>query len=303
MEQLYHLHMIKYCVIFWPMSKTEDGTTTRADQNPLNEMTVVTGFGEVSVQGRRPEMEDEHIIIPGFRDTPDEFFAGVYDGHGGGSKTESRSSKIGDRKSIKHQTSNIKNLSSIFNNQSSSTQVIIVTGDRDLLQLVNKKVLILAPVIGVTKMILFDVDKVKEKYGLPPEKIVDYKALVGDSSDNYPGVRGIGPKTASDLVSRFGSLEDIYKNLGEINPKTAEKLAQDAEQSALAKKLAKIEVNAPIKFKLSECELKNMDRQALLAEFEDLNFNSLINRFKLDQKPKVDKVKKKKPNEDQLGLL
>jgi len=84
----------------------------------------------------------------------------------GGSKTESRSSKIGDRKSIKHQTSNIKNLSSIFNNQSSSTQVIIVTGDRDLLQLVNKKVLILAPVIGVTKMILFDVDKVKEKSGL-----------------------------------------------------------------------------------------------------------------------------------------
>lgn len=185
-------------------------------------------------------------------------------------------------------------------------QVIILTGDRDLLQLVNHNVLILAPIVGVTKMILFDSDKVKEKYGLEPHQFVDYKALVGDSSDNYPGVSGIGPKTAADLINKFHTLEEIYNNLGEINPKTAEKLATDAEQSALAKKLATIELNAPIHLKFEDCRLANMDRTALLKEFEELNFNSLINRFKLDHPPSrkaTEDKKKSEPSKDQLGLL
>ncbi len=187
-------------------------------------------------------------------------------------------------------------------------QVIILTGDRDMLQLVNHSVLILAPIVGVTKMILFDSDKVKEKYGLEPHQFIDYKALVGDSSDNYPGVSGIGPKTAADLLNKYHTLEGIYENLGEINPKTAEKLATDAEQAAMAKKLATIELNAPIKLKFEECLLSNLDREALLKEFENLNFNSLINRFKLDRKPshsaKASRDKKKnEASEDQLGLL
>ncbi len=187
-------------------------------------------------------------------------------------------------------------------------QVIIVTGDRDLLQLVNDQVLILAPIIGVTKMILFDSDKVKEKYGVSPSNFVDYKALIGDNSDNYPGVNGIGPKTAIDLVNRFGTLEKMYQNLGEINPKTAEKLATDAEQAALAKKLATIEVNAPIHLKFDECKVENLDRKVLLDAFEKLDFNSLIARFKLDHptSPKASRDKKTKREEemkDQLGLL
>lgn len=187
------------------------------------------------------------------------------------------------------------------------SQVIIVTGDRDMLQLVNHSVLILAPIVGVTKMILFDTDKVKEKYGLEPHQFIDYKALVGDSSDNYPGVTGIGPKTASDLINRFGTLEGIYSNLGEINPKTAEKLATDAEQSSMAKKLATIELNAPIHLRPDECKLSNLDREALLKEFESLNFNSLINRFKLDHPPSrkatEDKKAKNEPNKDQMSLI
>lgn len=182
-------------------------------------------------------------------------------------------------------------------------QVIIVSGDRDLLQLVNPKVLVLAPIVGVTKMILFDENAVREKYSLNPIQIIDYKALVGDNSDNYPGVTGIGPKTAADLINRFGSLEGIYQNLGEINPKTAEKLALDAEQSAMAKKLATIELNAPIHLKFDECEISKFDKKELLKEFERLGFNSLIARFKLDQKPKEEKPKKNEPAEDQLGLL
>lgn len=182
-------------------------------------------------------------------------------------------------------------------------QVIIVTGDRDMLQLINPNVLILAPIVGVTKMILFDEAKVKEKYGLEPHQFIDYKALVGDSSDNYPGVAGIGPKTAADLINKFGTLENIYNNLGEINPKTAKKLATDAEQAVMAKKLATIELNVPINLEFEQCLLANLDRSALLKEFEDLNFNSLINRFKLDKEIKVEKPKKDEVSNDQMNLL
>lgn len=183
-------------------------------------------------------------------------------------------------------------------------QVIILTGDRDMLQLVNHKVLVLAPIIGVTKMILFDEEKVKEKYGLEPHQFVDYKSLVGDSSDNYPGVTGVGPKTASDLITKYHTLEGIYANLGEINPKTAEKLATDAEQAAMAKKLATIEREVPISFEPEKSDLSNLDRKTLLSEFEELSFSSLISRFRLDKLTTGEKSQvKKKENEDQLNLL
>lgn len=194
--------------------------------------------------------------------------------------------------------------------ENKENDVVILTGDRDLLQLVNHRVRILAPVTGVTKMILFDEDKVREKYDLEPEQIIDYKALVGDASDNYPGVSGIGPKGAANLLNEYKTLEGIYKNLDRINPKTAEKLAIDAEQSALAKILATIDVSAPIKLKMNECKLADMDRKELLKAFEEYQFNSLINRFKLDIEPtantkaKADKKKKKEEEmKDQLGLL
>ena len=187
--------------------------------------------------------------------------------------------------------------------ENKENQVIILTGDRDLLQLVNKQVLILSPITGVTKMIMFDDDKVMEKYGLTPSQFIDYKALVGDSSDNYPGVNGIGPKGAANLLNKYQTLEGIYEHIGEISPNVAEKLANDAEQSALAKKLATIEINAPIHLKFDECDMNKMDRKVLLQEFETLSFNSLITLFKLDQKPKEGKPKKDEPNEDQLGLL
>ncbi len=182
-------------------------------------------------------------------------------------------------------------------------QVIIVSGDRDLLQLIRKNVLVLAPIVGVTKMILFDEEKVREKYGLEPNQIVDYKSLVGDPSDNYPGVGGIGPKTASDLLSKYETLEGIYENLGEINPKLVEKLSVDAEQAAMAKKLATIEVGSPIQLNLRESELRKMDRKELYQSFVELGFSSLITRFKLDKEIKIEKVAEAKEDEDQLNLL
>ena len=142
-------------------------------------------------------------------------------------------------------------------------QTIIVSGDRDLMQLVNSKVLILAPIIGITKMTLFDEDKVKEKYGLKPEQIIDYKALVGDASDNYPGVSGIGPKTASDLLNKYQTLENLYQHLADLSPQVQEKLANDAEQASLAKKLATIITDAPVKLSEDEAEIGKINMEEL----------------------------------------
>jgi DNA polymerase-1 len=189
-------------------------------------------------------------------------------------------------------------------------QTIIVSGDRDLLQLVNRQVLMLAPIIGMTKMTLFDEIKVKEKYGLEPWQIVDYKALVGDSSDNYPGVNGIGPKTASGLLNKYQTLEGIYEHLGELPPQIQEKLANDAEQAALAKKLAAIVLDVPIKFEKADAEIGKIDNEALKKVFEKLNFKSLLERLAKKERVNVQNPPshkatedKKKKDEEQMNLL
>lgn len=187
--------------------------------------------------------------------------------------------------------------------------VIILSGDRDLLQLVNHRVMEMAPIVGVTKMILFNEERVRDKYGLEPYQIVDYKSLVGDASDNYPGVSGIGPKTASGLINKFGSLEGIYDHLAEINPKLSEKLATDAEQAALAKKLATIALDAPIHYMQDECKTEDIDNKSLLKSFKEQGFQSLINRFNLGKAPEITKIeekpveKKVKKDSDQMNLL
>ena len=180
-------------------------------------------------------------------------------------------------------------------------QVIILSGDRDLLQLVNSHVLMLAPITGISNMTLFDETKVKEKYGLKPSQIVDYKALVGDASDNYPGVTGIGPKTASDLLNKYGDLENLYKHISDLPLNMQNKLAQDAEQAAMAKKLATIIKDVPVKLEEHRATTQIMDKEGLRKVFQELNFKSLLNRF-----PKTPEIKKKpikKEEDPQLDLL
>jgi len=190
--------------------------------------------------------------------------------------------------------------SSKFKVQSSET--IIVSGDRDMLQLVNSYVKVLAPVKGITEMILFDEKKVEEKYGIKPLQIIDYKALVGDASDNYPGVKGIGPKTAASLLKEYGSFENMYKAINSLPPKISEKLATDAEQAALAKKLATIVTDAPIKLKLDECSMDKFSIEGARRAFEELGFKSLLKRLENGGIKEENGVERNKDNE-QLGLL
>ena len=159
----------------------------------------------------------------------------------------------------------------------------ILTGDRDLLQLVNEKTRVLAPILGISNMTEYDGAKVEEKFGVKPSQFVDYKALVGDSSDGYPGVNGIGPKTASNLLKEFGTFENLYHNLGKITPRIAEKLAKDAEQAALAKKLAKILTDAPVTLHIEKCSLSHMTKEDLYEMCDAFNFNSIKKRIETMQ--------------------
>ena len=119
-------------------------------------------------------------------------------------------------------------------------EVVIVTGDRDILQLVNGRVRLYMPAGGLKDGVLMDGKSVVEKLGVMPEQIVDYKGLVGDPSDNYPGVAGIGPKTAVGLIGKYGTVENIYEHLGEIGAGVAKKLEANREGAEISKRLAKI---------------------------------------------------------------
>lgn len=186
-------------------------------------------------------------------------------------------------------------------------EVIVFSGDRDLLQLVNSQVKILAPITGMTKFIIFDEKTVLEKFNILPKQIIDYKALVGDGSDGYPGVTGIGPKTAGELINKYQTLENIYKKLGEINPKIANKLANDAEQAILCKKLATIILDAPVHLNLNQGNLKNFTTEKFTRMFEIYGFNSLKNRLSFFKKSENIPEKKSKlkslKNENQMSLI
>jgi len=179
-----------------------------------------------------------------------------------------------------------------------NVEVMIVTGDRDIMQLVNKKVKVYAPKRGFAEPEIFDEKKVKIFLGITPKQIIDYKALVGDTSDNYPGVSGIGPKTTVELLNQYGDLKTIYKNLEKIKPLLAQKLEDDKENAYLSQKLATIVTKVPLKLNLKACLVHDYDHQKAVKLFEELEFKSLINKL-----PGVKKEKEKKDENNQMSLI
>lgn len=160
--------------------------------------------------------------------------------------------------------------------------VYIITGDRDMLQLVTKQTKVLAPIKGISEMTLFDAEKVREKYGINPDQFIELKALMGDSSDNYPGVAGIGPKTAANLINEFGSIQKIYVSLDKIkakNPNLAAKLESGAENAKLAHQLATILTDAPFEYDFATCDIKNLDIAGFKKALEAYDFKTLPKRL------------------------
>jgi len=180
-------------------------------------------------------------------------------------------------------------------------EVIIVTGDKDIMQLIEEKIKVYVPKKGFADPEIFDQKKVKEFLGIKPSQIVDYKALIGDSSDNYPGVPGIGPKTAVELLEKYGSFQKIYQNLRQIKPILAEKLKTGRESGLLSQKLATIIINVSLKFSLEKCLLHDYDHQKAVKLFEELEFKSLI--YKLPGMEEKPKEKKDKEEKKQMSFL
>ncbi|HZD10139.1 MAG TPA: 5'-3' exonuclease H3TH domain-containing protein, partial [Candidatus Binatia bacterium] len=168
--------------------------------------------------------------------------------------------------------------------------VLIVTGDQDLLQLVDDNTQVQLPESrSVSEQIIYDVAAVEEKMGIRPEQIVDYKAMVGDSSDNIPGVRGVGDKTATRLLQKYGDLDTIYENLDEIKTRFRNKLEEGKESAYLSQRLAQIVTDVPIKLKLEACVARDFDAKEVLALFRELEFRSLSGRLAeaLEQVPQL----------------
>ncbi len=159
-------------------------------------------------------------------------------------------------------------------------EVVIITGDRDLLQLVNDKVKLYMPLLGLSTAKIYGRAETQERMGVVPELIPDYKALVGDPSDNYKGVAGIGPKTAIGLLQKYGSVDGVYKHLKEIPQKTREKLENDKKNAALSYKLATIVRNVPVKLDLESAGKWDVDNKKVLELFKEYGFKTLTERVK-----------------------
>lgn len=158
---------------------------------------------------------------------------------------------------------------------------VILTGDLDALQLVEGEKIV-AEIIksGAENTIIYNEEAVKTRYGLKPSQLPDYKGLVGDASDNIPGVKGIGPKTAAALLQEFGNLEETFASVGIIERKTAEKLAGERETALLSRDLATIRRDAPIVCPtLSDLAVSDLPREELTAYFSELGFTSLVKRL------------------------
>jgi DNA polymerase I len=155
-----------------------------------------------------------------------------------------------------------------------------VTPDKDYIQLVTDKTIIAKPGRGTDEVSFFDVKKVKEDYGFEPKQMIDYLALVGDSSDNIPGVRGVGEKTALPLIRQFGSIENLYKNLEKVDkPGTKKKLEENKDNAFLSKELATINCKVPVDIDFEKAKFSKPDLDKLRELFVELEFKSLFSRL------------------------
>jgi len=159
---------------------------------------------------------------------------------------------------------------------------VIVTGDADTMQLVSPKVKVLYPKPGrsFSNTILYDESAVSDKYGVSPEHITDLKGLVGDPSDNIPGVSGVGKKTAVKLIQQFGTVEEIYAHLDEVTPPKLQALLRQHEAVARqSKELATIVTEIPLSLHLDACHISHYDRQRVAELFRELEFSTLLPRL------------------------
>ena len=155
----------------------------------------------------------------------------------------------------------------------------IVSGDLDGLQLVNDHVRLLTTRMGVASTVIYDEAKVMERYGLRPDQMLDYKALKGDTSDNIPGVPGVGEKTAVQLLQQFETLDGVYERLDEVKGKLRDRLAEHRESAFMSREVGRIIIDLPVELNLDEGRTGRYDRRAVAQRFRELEFRTLIDRL------------------------
>ncbi len=166
-------------------------------------------------------------------------------------------------------------------------EVVILSGDRDTFQLATNKVTIRIPhtKAGKTETDEYNKEKIIEKYGIKPEQLIDVKGLQGDTSDNIPGVPGVGEKTALKLIQEYGSIENLYKKIEEgkddLKGKQREKIVENKDLAYLSKTLGTINLEVPIEDNLEDFKVEEWDKQKVYEIFKELNFNRYIDRFSL----------------------
>ncbi|MBU0546589.1 hypothetical protein KKA72_00020 [Patescibacteria group bacterium] len=183
----------------------------------------------------------------------------------------------------------------------SELEIVVLSGDRDPLQLINNQIKVLVLNKGIKNSICYDEDGVKEKYGISPIQMIDFKALRGDPSDNIPGVSGIGEKTAVKLLKEFNDLDNLYKELEDSNkeknitPKWQEILLKQKKQAYLSRFLGLIRQDVPIDFNLAQCQWQGYGQEAIKI-LQEFGFKTLVKRLSEtdedNQKEKADPLKK-----------
>ncbi|MFL0504719.1 DNA polymerase I [Ureibacillus sp. 179-F W5.1 NHS] len=177
--------------------------------------------------------------------------------------------------------------------ESENMDVIIVSGDKDLTQLATDKVTVYITRKGMTDIEKYTPSHIEEKYGLSPLQIIDMKGLMGDTSDNIPGVPGVGEKTAIKLLKEYGSVEALYEQIDDMKKsKMKEKLVENEEQAKMSKKLATIFTEAPIDISLEDLNYPGPNEEEVLNVWQELSFKSLIEKsdFQMEEKETAELV-------------
>ena len=168
--------------------------------------------------------------------------------------------------------------------QKEGFEVDIFTGDRDYLQLVDDNILVYLTKKGISEIKLMNTESILEEYDLSPKQLIDVKALQGDSSDNIPGVKGVGEKTALKLIQEYGNLENLYENIDNLKGKLKENLVNEKDKAYLSRYLGEIFLGVPIERNIEDFEIKDVNYNEYLKKLEKLEFNSIINKHFKDIK-------------------
>ena len=177
----------------------------------------------------------------------------------------------------------------------------LITSDLDMLQLIDENTKVFAIKRGFSDIEEFDLEYFENKYGLKQSQFLDLKALQGDSSDNIPGVPGIGPKTATQLLQEFFTLEGIYGNLENIKPAWRKKLEAGKDSAFMSKKIAEIFLDAPVELNFEDADIRNFNYEEVLKMLRKLEFNSLVRKIPKEMKTGSEDFETK--NKNQIGLF